>query len=67
MIPVVEEQAQVGKQVVESGRLRITKSVHEQEELINLTITHEEHQVERVPVNKYVDTPPPAFATKAKP
>ena len=59
VIPVVEEQAQVGKQVVESGRLRITKSVHEQEELINLAITHEEHQVERVPVNKYVDTPPP--------
>jgi uncharacterized protein (TIGR02271 family) len=60
VIPVLEEQAQIGKQVIESGRLRITKSVQEQEELVNLAITHEEHQVERVPVNQYVDTPPPA-------
>ncbi|MGV3586490.1 MAG: YsnF/AvaK domain-containing protein [Adhaeribacter sp.] len=59
VIPVVEEQAQIGKQVVESGRLRITKSVQEQEELVNLALTHEEHHVERVPVNEYVDTPPP--------
>ena len=61
VIPVVEEQAQVGKEVVESGRLRVHKTVQEQEELINLTITHEEHQVERIPVNQYVDTPPPAI------
>ncbi|MDB5262605.1 MAG: hypothetical protein JWQ14_1886 [Adhaeribacter sp.] len=60
VIPVVEEQAHIQKQVVESGRLRITKSVQEQEEFINLSLTHEEHQVERVPVNQYVDTPPPA-------
>lgn len=59
VIPVVEEHAQVGKQVVESGRLRITKSVQEQEELINMTLTHEEHQVERVPVNQYVEEAPP--------
>jgi uncharacterized protein (TIGR02271 family) len=59
VIPVVEEQAQIGKQVVESGRLRITKSVQEQEELVNVALTHEEHHVERVPVNEYVDTPPP--------
>jgi len=59
VIPVVEEQAQIGTQVVESGRLRITKSVQEQEELVNLALTHEEHHVERVPVNEYVDTPPP--------
>lgn len=59
VIPVVEEQAQIGKQVVESGRLRISKSVQEQEELVNVALTHEEHQVERVPVNEFVDTPPP--------
>ena len=59
VIPVVEEQAQIGKQVVESGRVRISKNVQEQEELVNLTLTHEEHRVERVPVNEYVETPPP--------
>jgi len=59
VIPVVEEQVQVGKQVVESGAMRISKKVHEEEVTVNVPIIYNEHDVERVAVNKFVDAPPP--------
>ncbi len=58
IIPVIEEQVQISKQVVETGRLRIVKTVHEEEELVNLPLLREEFTVERVALNQYVDTPP---------
>lgn len=59
VIPIVEEQIQVGKQVVETGALRISKKVHEEEVTVDVPITYNEHDVERVAVNKFVDAPPP--------
>jgi uncharacterized protein (TIGR02271 family) len=59
VIPVVEEQIQVGKEVVETGAMRISKKVHEEEVTVNVPITYNEHDVERVAVNKFVDAPPP--------
>ena len=58
LIPVIEEQIQISKQVVETGRVRISKTVHEDEQLIDLPLLHEEFHVERVAVNQYVDSPP---------
>ena len=57
-IPVIEEQIQVGKQVVETGRLLITKTIREEEQQVDLPLLQEEFSVERVPINQYVDTPP---------
>lgn len=59
VIPVVEEQIQVGKQVVETGAMRISKKVHKEEVTVDVPITYNEHDVERVAVNKFVDAPPP--------
>lgn len=59
-IPVVEEQVQIGKRVVETGTVRISKKVHEEEVTVDEPILHDEVDVERVPINKYVETPPPA-------
>lgn len=59
VIPVVEEQVQVGKQVVESGTTRISKKVHEEEVTVNVPITYNEHDVERVAVNQFVESAPP--------
>jgi uncharacterized protein (TIGR02271 family) len=60
VIPVIEEQVQVNKKVVESGKVRISKNVHEDEVLINVPIVHEEVDVQRIPINQYVDQAPPA-------
>lgn len=58
LIPVIEEQVQISKQLVETGRVRITKTVHEDEQLVDIPLLHEEFHVERVAVNQYVDLPP---------
>ncbi len=60
VIPVIEEHVQVGKKVVEKGKVIVTKVVHEEQVDVDLSTTHEEIDVERVAVNQYVETPPPA-------
>ena len=55
---VIEEQIQINKEVVESARVRISKRVSEHEESVDIPLTHEEVDVERVAVNQYVETPP---------
>jgi uncharacterized protein (TIGR02271 family) len=54
VVPVIEETAVIHREVVESGRVRLSKTVQEHEEAIDLTLLHEEVQVERVPINQYV-------------
>jgi len=58
-IPVIEEQVLIDKKVVESGKVRITKVVHEQEVPVEIPLVLEEHDIRRVPVNQYVETAPP--------
>ncbi|HEX8426883.1 YsnF/AvaK domain-containing protein [Hymenobacter sp.] len=54
VVPVIEEHAVVHREMVESGRVRLSKLVQEHEEAIDLTLQHEEVNVERVPLNQYV-------------
>ncbi|MDB5243840.1 MAG: hypothetical protein JWP57_4466 [Spirosoma sp.] len=58
VIPVIEEQLQVEKQVIETGRLLINKTVREEEQVVTTPLMHDEISVERVPINKYVETIP---------
>jgi uncharacterized protein (TIGR02271 family) len=57
-IPVIEEQIHIEKQVVESGVVRLSKKVHHEQVTVEVPLIHEEHDVERVEINQYVDTPP---------
>lgn len=57
VVPVVEEQLRVGKRVVETGRVRVTKTVREREEVVDEPLLREEYDVERVPVEEFVDGP----------
>ena len=57
VIPVVEEELRVGRRVVETGRVRVTKTVGEREEVVDEPLLREEFEVERVPVGAYVDAP----------
>lgn len=57
-IPVVAEQLQIGKDVVETGRIRVSKTVHEERRVVDVPTVQEEVNVERVAINQYVATPP---------
>jgi len=57
VIPVIEETLDVQKRQVETGGVRITKVVHEREEVVNVPRVREEVTVERVTLNRIVDTP----------
>jgi uncharacterized protein (TIGR02271 family) len=59
VVPVVAEQLEVQKRKVESGGVRIRKTVSEREEVVDEPLMREEVQVRRVPVNKVVDGPVP--------
>lgn len=57
VIPVIEEQLSVFNREVESGGVRITKVIREHEEVVDEPLLREDVQVERVPVERYVDGP----------
>lgn len=57
VVPVMEEELRVGKRVVETGRVRIHKTVHEHEEVVDEPLMREEYDVERVPIDEFVDGP----------
>jgi uncharacterized protein (TIGR02271 family) len=58
VIPVIEESARIEKEVVETGRVVIRKTVHHETQTVDVPTQEEQVQVERVPVNRVVDTPP---------
>lgn len=58
VIPVITEQAVVSKRVVETGKVRIHKRVNQRNEVVNVETVQEQIEVERVPVDRFVDEPP---------
>jgi len=58
VIPVIHEQATISKRVVETGKVRIAKTVREYEEIVDVPHFQEEVQVDRTPVNQFVETAP---------
>ncbi|SFE96649.1 YsnF/AvaK domain-containing protein [Spirosoma endophyticum] len=57
-IPRIEEQLQVGKQTLETGRVRLTKTVHETREAVAIPLLREAYTVERLALHEYVDEVP---------
>jgi uncharacterized protein (TIGR02271 family) len=57
VVPVIHEEASVRRRVVETGRVRITKTVETVEETVDLPATHERVNVERVVVERMLDEP----------
>ena len=59
-IPVVQESLQLGRRVVETGQgVRLRKTVSEETLQIDEVLQRQELQIEHVPVNSWVDGPPP--------
>ena len=53
-IPVVEEQLEVARERVETGRVRISKSVESREVVVGEPLKRETVRVEHVPINQVV-------------
>lgn len=58
VVPVVAEELDIQRRRFETGRVRISKLVHEREELVDEPLLQETVEVERVAVNRVVDQPP---------
>ncbi len=59
VIPVIAEQLHVDKQMIETGQVRISKTIREDTQLIDLPLIRETVEVERVPIGKPVTATPP--------
>jgi uncharacterized protein (TIGR02271 family) len=58
VVPVVAEELDVRRQRVNTGVVRLTKRVHEREEIVDEPLLREEVAVERVSVNEFVEEAP---------
>lgn len=56
-VPVVEETAVVGKRKRVTDTVRLRTVVHEDEVIVDEPLLAEEISVERVPVDRWIDTP----------
>jgi uncharacterized protein (TIGR02271 family) len=59
VIPIIHEELEIGKRKVETGGVRIQKSVREEEQTVDVPILREKVEVERIRVEKPVDGPVP--------
>lgn len=57
-IPRIEEQVVISTQTVETGRVTLTKTVHQAQETVTVPLSQEQCIIERTVVNQYVDEPP---------
>jgi uncharacterized protein (TIGR02271 family) len=59
VVPIVEEELTVERRQVETGKVRISKTIDEREETVDLPLMQEEAEVLRVSVGKVVEGPQP--------
>ena len=58
VVPVIEEVAHVEKARVVSGEVQIEKAVSERIEQIAVELDHDQVEVDRIAINRYVDVAP---------
>ncbi len=58
VIPVIHEEAEIGKRIVETGAgVRVQKRARDEEQVVDVPLVHEQVDVERVPIDRDVDAP----------
>ena len=58
VVPLIAEEIVIGKKTVETGGIRVHKTVREDVQRIDEPIIREHLDVERVPINQFVETAP---------
>jgi uncharacterized protein (TIGR02271 family) len=64
VLPVIEERVHIERELVETGRVRVVRQVHEAEEEIRVAVQHDEVHVERVPLNVTLPAGAPTPVTR---
>jgi uncharacterized protein (TIGR02271 family) len=59
VFPLLAEEIEVSKQVVETGRVQVARVTHEREQLIDELLEHETVEIFRTPIGRQVDRVPP--------
>ena len=59
-IPIIEETALITRELVETGRVRLTKTVEESQHTLPLDLRHEQVDVQHVPINQLLPDDAPA-------
>jgi uncharacterized protein (TIGR02271 family) len=59
VLRLLEEDLSVGRERVETGRVRVRVSTHEHEEMIDVPLTRERVEVERIAIGREVEAIPP--------
>lgn len=57
-LELIEERLAVGKEEVETGRVRVSLRTEEREERVNATLRDTAAEIERVPIGRFVDEAP---------
>ncbi len=58
IVPIIEERLIVGKQIVETGKVRLVKSVGEYQEALNEPLAVRTFDIERIALNQPVESAP---------
>lgn len=56
-IPIIEEQLEISKRVVDTGGVRLIKRVEEREQTVDEPLQVDAVEIVRVPINRAVDQP----------
>ena len=59
VVPLIQEQLEFHKHRVETGKVRVVKSVVVENQVVDLPVLREEVSIERVAVERFVTQPPP--------
>ncbi len=52
VIPVIEEQMTVDREIVETGKVRVRTTVREEQHTVSLPVVSEQFEVRHIPVDK---------------
>src|SRR4029079_17236616 len=65
VVPVVQEELDVGKRVVESGRIRVNKKIETTESIVDEPLLHQGFDIQKTSVNRIIeDVPEPRYEGK---
>ena len=60
-VPIIEEQLHIGKKIIETGKVQISKTVTEHEYLADMPVFKDEVIVERKTIQQYIDGDAPGI------
>ena len=66
VVPVLVEELEVQKRPVETGKVRMTKVVHERETTVDEPLWHDNVAITRVPIQRVVEGPVPVRRSMAQ-